>query len=67
MTDATARMAILGEIDVLEPDGEVQKFKRAMLITFDTVEEFQQANSDGRVNLIWYHDQKPESEPCHLS
>ena len=46
----TAKMNILGEIDVSGPDG-IEKYQLAMLITFQTPEDARKAMKDGECKL----------------
>jgi len=52
MIKATGRLAIMGNIDVLEPDGEIVNYPMALLAAFDTTEEIRKAIHDMELLLI---------------
>ena len=45
----TAKLAIMGEIETVEPEGKTQKYPMALLIKFDSVESIRKAIKDGQV------------------
>lgn len=57
MSKATGRLAIMGNINVIEPDGEEVNYPRALLISFDDKESIRKAITDMELTLINYHDE----------
>lgn len=57
-TKAVGRLAIMGNIDVSEPDGEIANYPRALLISFDDADSIRAAIDDMKLTLINYHDTK---------
>ena len=49
----TAKLAIMGEIDVKEPDGSTQHFPMALLITFDNPEQIRRAIKEGECKFVF--------------
>ena len=54
---AVGRMAIMGNIDIKEPDGEIVNYPRALLITFDSRESIVKAIQDMELKLINCRDE----------
>ena len=61
MSKATGRLAVMGNIEIVEPDGEHAHYPMALLISFDSQESIRQAINDMELELIHYHDElKPK-------
>jgi hypothetical protein len=55
-TKPEGRLAIMGNIDVIEPDGEKVNYPKALLIAFDTSDELREAVRRMELSLKSYHD-----------
>lgn len=58
MSRATGRLAVMGNIDIVEPDGGNVNYPRALLILFDSADEIRKAINDMELKLINYHDEQ---------
>lgn len=54
---AIGRLAIMGNINVVDPDGQEVNYPKALLISFDSSEELWAAIIDMELTLTNYHDE----------